>query len=148
MLPSHLGMNIPDLRAKADSGFCVAQAILGICCLDGIDTKTDYEEAFRWLSAAAAQGASRATLHLARMHAEGLGIPQNVLEAIRLYKAAAAAGEFLAHIQLGRIYSRGLGVTPDPAAARDWYVLAVALENGVAEGEELQEARAYLAKLP
>ena len=77
-------MNIPDLRAKADSGICAAQAILGICYLEGIDTETDYQEAFRLLSAAAAQGASRAVVSLARMHAEGLGIPQNIPEAIRL----------------------------------------------------------------
>jgi hypothetical protein len=37
-------MNIPDLRAKADSGNCAAQAILGICYLEGIDAETDFKK--------------------------------------------------------------------------------------------------------
>ena len=80
------------------------------------------------------------------MYAEGLGIPQNVPEAIRLYKTAATAGEFLAQIQLGRMYSRGLGVKANLATARRWYATAVAQENTVADGEELREAKAYLAE--
>jgi len=93
-------MNIPHLRQEVASGNCVAQAILGICYLDGIDTEVDYKEAFRLLSAAVVRGASRAVVNLARMYSEGLGIPQNVHEAIRLYEMAAAAGDSLA--RLGR----------------------------------------------
>ncbi len=88
-------MNIPDLHRKADSGNVPAQAILGSCYLDGVQIAVDYKEAFRLLSAAAAQGAPRAMANLARMHAEGLGIPKNLLEAIRLYEGAANAESFL-----------------------------------------------------
>jgi TPR repeat protein len=69
-----------------------AQAIPGICYLEGNDAEADYLEAFRLLSAAA-QGSSRAVVGLARMYA--------VPEAIRLYKTIATAEEFLAQIQLG-----------------------------------------------
>src|ERR1700730_7949410 len=107
-------MNISDLRRTAESGNVVAQAALGTCYLDGIDVEVDYQEAFRFLSAASAQGASRAMTNLARMYLGGLGIPKNPREAIRLYEEAAKAGEFLAQIELGRIYSRGVDGSPDP----------------------------------
>src|SRR5689334_18825208 len=100
-------MNISDLRKKAAAGNVVAESMLGICYLDGIDVGVDYQEALRFLSSAAEKGAARAIVHLARMHAEGLGIPKNMPEAIRLYEKSAVAGEFLAQIQLARIYVRG-----------------------------------------
>jgi TPR repeat protein len=50
-------VNIPDLRQKAASSSVVAQSALGICYLDGVDVAVDYSEAFRFLSAAAGQGA-------------------------------------------------------------------------------------------
>jgi TPR repeat protein len=136
-------MDIREMRQKADSGSCVAQTILGACYLDGIDIEVDYEEAFRLLSKAASQGASRAVLNLARMHAGGLGIDRNVLEAIRLYKTVANV-EFLAPVELGRIYSRGLGVPSDPEEALKWYTAAAASKI-VGDCEELREAKAYVA---
>jgi len=139
-------MNIPDLRQKAESGSVVAQSVLGACYLEGIDVEVDHREAFRLLSAAAGQGASRAVVNLARMHALGLGIPKNLSEAVRLYETAAEAGEFLAQIELGRIYSRGVGVSANPGAARRWYSAAAAQEASVGECEELQEAKAYVAR--
>jgi len=84
-------MNIPDLRERAARGSCVAQTVLGMNYLWGIDTEVDYEEAFRLLSEAAGQGAPRALSNLARMHADGRGIPQNLPEAVRLYGRAAGA---------------------------------------------------------
>jgi uncharacterized protein len=136
-------MDIRDLRQKAESGSCVAQSILGSCYLDGIDVEADYQEAFRLLSMAASQGASRAVVNLARMHAEGLGTRRNVPEAIRLYKTVANV-EFLAPVELGRIYSRGLGVPSDPREALKWYT-AAAERKGIGDCEELREAKEYVA---
>lgn len=118
-------MTIAELRAEADAGSCVNQTVLGICCLYGIDTAIDYQEAFRLLSAAAEQGSSRARSNLARMYADGLGVDQDSSKAIELYCQAADAGEFFAQIELGRIYAVGLGVPGDPAEARRWYSAAV-----------------------
>jgi len=39
-------MNIRELRQKAESGSVVAQSMLGICYLDGIEVPIDYREAF------------------------------------------------------------------------------------------------------
>ena len=136
-------MDIRELRQKAESGSCAAQSILGSCYLDGIDVEADYQEAFRLLSMAASQGASRAVVNLARMHAEGLGTRRNVPEAIRLYKTVANV-EFLALVELGRIYSRGLGAPSDPDEALKWYT-AAAESTGIGDCEELREAKAYVA---
>jgi len=70
-------MDIANLRQKADSGNVVAQSILGNCYLEGIEVGVDDEEAFRLLSSAAGQGASRAKANLSCMHAEGLGVPKS-----------------------------------------------------------------------
>jgi TPR repeat protein len=138
-------MDIRELHQKAESGSTVAQCVLGICYLDGTEVQVDYQMAFRFLSAAANQGASRAVLNLARMHAEGLGIPRDPHKAIRLYESVGEV-EFLAAIELGRIYSQGVGVAVHEANASRWYLAAVAQEDRVADCDELREAKAYLNK--
>jgi TPR repeat protein len=147
-------MNIQELRKQADSGSRVNQSVLGLCYLYGVDVQIDYQEAFRLLSLA---GTSRAVANLARMHAEGLGLPKNMAEAIRLYKAVGKS-EFRAQLELGRIYSRGLGVPTDTVEALRWYSAAAAREDddcvddpitaafvGSGTSEEIHEAKAYVA---
>ena len=147
-------MNIHELRRRADSGSPVNQSVLGLCYLYGVDVQVDYKEAFRLLSLA---GTSRAVANLARMYAEGLGIPKDLAEAIRLYKAVAKF-EFRAQLELGRIYSRGMGVPTDHDEALRWYSAAAARDvddcvedpiNAAFVGsgtfEEVQEAKAYVA---
>jgi TPR repeat protein len=138
-------MNIPDLRQKAESGNVAAESILGICYLDGVEMQVDYALALRFLSAAAAKGASRAMVGLARMHAEGLGIPKDLAQSLRLYRAAAERGEFVAQIELGRIFSRGLGTAVAPEEAFRWYSAAAVQEDRVQDGDDIQEAKAYVA---
>jgi TPR repeat protein len=141
----HVGserVDIDKLHQKAAAGNVVAQCVLGICYLDGIDVGVDYAQALRLLSAAAEHGAPRAVAALARMYSEGLGVSKNIGEAVRLYEAAASSGEFLAQIALGRIYSSGAGVPTDPAVARKWYAAAAAQD--VDECDELREARDYV----
>jgi TPR repeat protein len=139
-------MDIDGLRRKAEAGSVVAQTILGICYLDGLDVEQDYHAAFQLLSSASKHGVSRARVNLARMYREGLGIRRNFAQAIQLYEAAAKAGEFLAQIELARIYSRGVSVTPDLDSARRWYQAAVAQEQTIGSCPELVEARAFLSK--
>ncbi len=140
------GMDMTDLRNKAESGSCVAQSVLGMCYLSGIDVEVNYQEAFRLLSAAANQGASRAVVNLARMYAEGLGVRKDVKEAMRLYKSVSSS-EFLALIALARIYSRGVEVPVDSAEALRWYSAAVEWEGRVADCEEIKEAKAYVGRM-
>jgi uncharacterized protein len=139
-------MDITELRRKAESGSCAAQSVLGVLYLDGIDVEANYQEAFRLLSAAANQGASRAVVNLARMYAEGLGVSKNVSEAVRLYKSVSSS-EFLALIALGRLYSRGAEIPVDSAEARRWYSAAVGWEGRVEDCEEIREAKAYVGRM-
>jgi uncharacterized protein len=77
---------------------------LGTCYLEGVEVQIDHKEAFRLLSAAAKQGASRAMANLAYMYAKGPGTTKNLQEAVPLYEQAAEAGEFLAQVELARMY--------------------------------------------
>ena len=142
--------DISELRRKAEAGSCVAQSILGLYYLNGLEVEVNYSEAFRFLSAAAEQGASRAVLNLGYMHAKGLGIPQNVPEAIRLFEAVGRPSDssdaFAARLELGRIFSRGVGISADAGAALKWYSAAIELATDDEDSEDLREARAYVAQ--
>lgn len=140
-----MALDIAELRRKADAGSAVAQTQLGICLLDGIDLKADYQEAFRLLSSAAKKGSSRSIVNLARIYEEGLGVEKNMLEAIRLYKDVSNV-EFLASVSLGRIYSRGKGVAPDAAEAVRYYSLAAEWGNRIADCPEMHEAKEFVGR--
>jgi TPR repeat protein len=143
-------MDIEEKRRKAEAGSCVAQTTLGISYLYGYDVDVNYVEAFRLLSAAANQGASRAVLHLGIMHAKGLGVPKNLPEAIRLFEAVGkpedSSDAFAARIELGRIYSSGSGVAVDAAKALYWYKSAIALARDHEDSDDMQEAKTYIAR--
>jgi TPR repeat protein len=138
-----------EIQRRAEAGSCVAQTLLGIAYLYGYEVEINYSGAFRFLSAAASQGASRAVLNLGLMHAKGLGIPQNLYEAVRLLESVAKPSDssdaFAARMELGRLYS-GLGAPPDSDKALFWYEAAIALSTGGEESVDVREAREYLAK--
>jgi TPR repeat protein len=137
-------VNISKLLQEADAGSVVAQSVLGICYLDGINVEVNYKEALRLLTAAARRGAPRAKANLARMYVEGLGVQKDLPEAMRLYEEAANAGEFFAQIELARIFLQGLGVPADPGIALKWYSAAAAAEGKIDDCDELREAKTFL----
>jgi len=140
--------NIAEMRREAEEGSCPSQCMLGLCYLYGIDVEINYNEAFRFLSAAAEQRSSRAVLNLGRMYAQGLGIKQNIPEAIRHFEAVARPSDssdaFPARIELGRMFSRGLGVSVDSDLALRWYSSAVEIAVEEDDPEEVKEARDYI----
>jgi len=147
-------VDILELRRKAGCGSVVAQSVLGICHLYGREVEVDYTEARRLLSAAADKGSSRAMVNLARMHAEGLGVPRNLPKAIGLYEAVAKV-EVRAQLELGRIYARGAGIPQNPKAALACYATVALREDGVEDSttaafvgavtfEEIEEAKNYV----
>jgi TPR repeat protein len=138
-------MSFSELRQRAEAGSCAAQSILGVGYLYGTDeTSVDYEQAHRFLSAAAEKGASRAVVNLADMYAQGLGVLKDIEKAVQLYERVGRV-EFLAAIALGRIYSAGAGVPEDQDRALTWYSAALAFEGRVADCDhELREADAYV----
>ena len=144
-----MALDFKEMRRKAEEGSCVSQGVLGICLLYGIELDVDYAEAYRWLSAAADQRASRPTLHLAHMHQKGLGIPVNVRQAIKLFTSVARPSDstdaFPARIELGRIFATGSGVPVDQTEALKWYSAALAVASEDDEADEIEEARSFVA---
>lgn len=136
------------MRRRAEAGDCPSQCTLGLCYLYGIDMEVDYQEAFRFLAAAAEKGASRAILNLGRMYARGLGIPRDVPEAIGRFETAAAlsgSGDaFQARLELGRLYAHGLGVPVDKGKALRWYALALEIATNEDDEDEVKEIRQYV----
>lgn len=140
----------------AEEGSPVDQGFVGWCYLYGKHVGVNYEEAFRWLSAAAEQRASRPFTHLGRMYAEGLGVPQDIAEAIRRFRAVEKV-EPRAQLGLARIYAQGHGVLADSAEALRLYKAvadcdylhpdpAAAAFAGALTPEEVDEAKAYIAE--
>lgn len=131
------------------------QGYLGWACLYGVDTEINYQEALRWLSAAAYEGrASRPWIHLGRMYEEGLGVPQDINEAIRHYKAVAKV-EPRAQLALARVYAKSDGVSADPGEALRLYSFVAECESldhnpevvafaGAVTPAEVEEAKAYV----
>ncbi len=137
-------LNLVDLKSKAETGNSAAQAILGITYLYGTDgIEVDYTQAYRWLSAAAEKGVSRAIANLASMYEGGLGIQKDTAKAKHLYERVGRV-EFMAALALGRIYSSGVDVPQDPVKAFRWYSAAVEFEADILDCDELREARAYI----
>lgn len=142
-----LNLDIARIRQDAEAGSCVSQCQIGLCYLYGLNVEVNYPEAFRFLSAAAEQGASRAILNLGRMYAQGFAVEQNASEAMRRFENVAwnTVDAFPARIEMGRLYARGLGVPVDKDKALHWYSLALEVAEGEDE-EDVNEARVYMEK--
>ena len=133
-------MDISELIDQAGQGSTVAQGLLGIAYLDGVDVPPDYEEAMKWLTLAADKGAPRPMWNLGRMYEEGLSTTIDLEKARQLYERAAAGGEFYAFIHLARLYRDGKGVPQSDRQARSWYCKATEMKERVADVPELREA--------
>jgi TPR repeat protein len=130
--------------AEADPGNVVSQGFLGIMYLQGRHgVPQNYEEAFRLLTKAATQGASRPSVWLGTMYEGGLGIPVDLEKARELYRRGAERGELFGCIFLARLLASGRLGSVDQSGALRWYRAALSL-SGVADCVELDEARAYV----
>ena len=148
--------DINQAHRDAEAGNVVDQGFLGWTYLYGRFTEVNYQEALRWLSAAAYDGrASRPFIHLGRMYEEGLGVPQDTQEAIRHYRAVAKV-EPRATLALARIYASGKGVPSDPAEAVRLYSLVAEHDTwehdadvvafaGAVTSDEVEEAKSTYA---
>jgi TPR repeat protein len=141
---------------EAEEGSPVNQGFVGWCYLYGKYVDVDYQQALRWLLAAAEQRASRPFTHLGKIYSEGLGVPQDIAEAIRRFRAVEKA-EPRAELGLARIYAQGIGVPVDPAEALRLYAAVAACDfihpdqataafAGAITPEEVEEAKSYVAE--
>jgi TPR repeat protein len=136
-------VDIERLQADAEAGNVVSQGVLGLLYLFGEDVSQDYPQALRWLTKAWERGAARPAVWLGTMYEKGLAVSVDLERARELYQHGAERGELHGCIFLARLLARGRLGAPDLASARHWY--SAALELGVTDGPELEEAQAFIA---
>lgn len=135
-------MDIKKLISEAEKGNTVAQTLLGMCYMDGVDVEENYPEAFRWLSLAAEKGSPRAISNLGVCYLEGWGTERDQDKAIELFLQAAKKGEFMPKILMARIYADA----ENTESAMFWYQEALGDRAHVDADEEIEEALEYLAR--
>ena len=117
-----------DYLAKAEGGDANAQMWLGTGYEQGWFGKADFQEAFKWLSSAAAQGNPDAQFALGQMYENGEGMRQDYAQAAYWYRKAAEhvpdfGGAGQGRNNLGMLYMQGLGVPRDYVQAYMWFSL-------------------------
>src|SRR5262249_2856860 len=100
-------------------------------------------EAFRWLTAAAADGAARPAVWLGTLYEQGRNVAVDVGKARALYEFGATRGELHGCIFLARLLLSGRTGAVDEAGVLRWYRAALAIRNLV-DCAELEEARAFV----
>lgn len=86
----------------------------------------DYAAALRLWRPLAEAGDAAAQHNLGVMHAEGRGVPQDVVKAVTWYRKAAEQNLGEAQYNLGNMYVIGEGVPQSYVEAYKWYILATA----------------------
>jgi len=117
-----------DYLARAEGGDANAQFWLGTGYEQGWFGKADFQEAFKWLNRAAAQGNPDAQNNLGQMYENGEGMRQDYALAANWYRKAAEhvpdfGGAGQGRNNLGMLYMQGLGVPRDYVQAYMWFSL-------------------------
>lgn len=86
----------------------------------------EFQQAFMWLKAAAAQGHVEADYLLGMAYLNGRGTLQNYRAALEHFTKSAQRGHVEAEFRLGMIYRDGLASPPDKEAAYLWLNIAAA----------------------
>lgn len=118
----------------AEGGSLRAQYSLGLLYERGLGSvSAQAGKAAHWYARAAAEGDPDARNNLARMYAEGRGVPQNAARAVALWREAAADGHTMARYNLGLSLYRGKGTEKDVAAGREQ--IRAAAEAGLPQAQ-------------
>ncbi|MEP6958562.1 MAG: tetratricopeptide repeat protein [Nitrospirota bacterium] len=95
--------------------------------------REDYALAARLIRPLAEQGDTNAQNNLARMFANGQGVPLDYRKAVQWYRKAAIQGNAEAQEALGVMYVQGRGVQQDAQEAVKWYSRAARRGNAEAQ---------------
>lgn len=106
--------------------------ILGACSRHHADMERgmtaysngDYATALKELEPLADDGNPQAQFQLARMHAEGQGLPPDDVQMAKWMRKSAEQGYVEAQYHLAELYARGFGVRENPAQALQWFIKA------------------------
>lgn len=91
----------------------------------------NYPEAVKWLRRAIDAGNVDAMKDLARLTAQGNGVPKDIKESVNLMRRAAIAGDQGARQLMVEYYVNGTGVTADPVRAQAWALIAERKGDGI-----------------
>ena len=119
---------------SATKGHAMGQFLLGAIYNSGI--KADPHTGFRWMSAAALNGNTKAMHNVAIAFLTGSGIERNPTEAANWFGKAAAKGYRDSAFNLAVLYERGEGVAGNAQRALYWYDTAA----GAGDKEAAQRA--------
>ena len=126
------------LGESANLGFTKSCVLYGLWNQDGIGTKSNEKEAFKWYKKAAENGSSTGQSLLGYYYTMGKGGQKiSYPEALKYYRLAAAKGNSSAQIALAYMYQSGMGVTADINESLRWAKLAS--DNGSATAAEFIE---------
>lgn len=123
---------------SATKGHAKGQFLLASIYNTGI--KADPHTGFRWMSAAALNGNTKAMHNVAIAFFTGAGIEKNPTEAANWFGKAAAKGYRDSAFDLGVLYERGEGVAQSTQRALYWY------DNAAAAGDKEAAQRASLLR--
>jgi TPR repeat protein len=93
----------------------------------------DYASAAKEFTPLAEQGNAIAQHNMARLYANGLGVPKDIDKALYWYDKSTAQGYAPAEFGLGLMYSSGDGVPKDPVKAAYWWQKAADQGNAKAQ---------------
>ena len=96
--------------------------------------KKDYTTALRELRPLAEQGDAAAQFYMAKMYANGYGVPEDDAEAVKWCRKAAEQGHTNAQGNLGIMYYTGTGVAKDAVEAVEWFRKAAEQGHTNAQG--------------
>lgn len=111
---------------SAEAGNLEDQVTLGNLYMNGIGTRENAKEAYRWYSIASTQDYGPAYYNLGFCHEKGRGVPKNYKKAFQLYKMSALKDFPLGIYALGVCYEEGIGVDANLDKALEYYIAAAA----------------------
>ncbi len=114
--------SVADIQYRAEQGQPVAQYHLGMMLLSGEQgVVKNYEQAFKWLTAADQNGSVGAKYSLGMMYYTGMGVEKDAKRAFDYFTKAAAKGHAKAQYNLGVLYDKGEGTAQDYRQAFEWF---------------------------
>jgi localization factor PodJL len=123
----------PALRHAAGAGNPAAAYEIGIRFAEGRGVAQNFEEAIRWLDAAARGGVAPAQYRLGSLYEKGQGVKKDREAARKLYVAAAEKGNGKAMHNLAVLYAEGLEGKSDYQMASQWFRKAA--DHGVSDSQ-------------
>lgn len=103
-----------QLKAEAENGNRIAQNLVGVIYMNGLDVPTRDTEAMKWFRLAADQGDPVAQTNVGFLYEKGRGVEKNQSEARQWYEKAAAQGDARAAALIRSLNARS---GPSPTAA-------------------------------